>query len=249
MLAPVAGYFHFNLKQLVQDDDDSSESADYDEEDFEDYTNYYDNYVAFYIHIFCGVIAIWIGPFQFLPSFRHQYLKIHKICGKIYGLTCIVGSITGGILAINSQGGMAGHIGFMGMAIAWFITTVGALYYIKLIEIVSCGKQSKNIIKHREWMIRSFAMTFSAPSFRFFLIFGIPFSVLTFVWIFNGIVAEIYIYKHRQWEKEDGNYKQQQKQLAHTSMHGQQEQEMQKTAKAERARSVSDDHANGHQAV
>ena len=35
-------------------------------------------------HITGGLLAIAIGPFQFWPTFRNKYLKVHRILGRFY---------------------------------------------------------------------------------------------------------------------------------------------------------------------
>src|SRR6266540_4910769 len=35
-------------------------------------------------HVFCGVLAAAVGPLQFWPRMRRDYLPFHRIAGRIY---------------------------------------------------------------------------------------------------------------------------------------------------------------------
>jgi hypothetical protein len=63
--------------------------------------------------------------------------------------------------------------GFLCLAAGWLVSNSMALFYIN----------KKDILNHRRWMIRSYAFTFSATSFRLCLLGGalarIPFGPLS----------------------------------------------------------------------
>lgn len=150
---------------------------------------------AFYIHIAGGMLAIALGPFQFIRKFRERYLHVHRSIGKLYVFAILViGAPTGLYMAFFANGGAYASFGFILMSILWFYTTWMGLQTI----------MKKQIIQHQQWMIRSYAVTFSAVTLRLwvpFLSIGcnmdhIQIIILTawISWLFNLLAAEGIIY-------------------------------------------------------
>ncbi|MBT0586174.1 DUF2306 domain-containing protein [Alteromonas oceanisediminis] len=153
--------------------------------------------VASYLHLGFGAIAMLLGPFQFSAALRKKYLTMHRQSGKLYVVSVFVSSISGFILAWQSYGGLVTHVGFAMMALAWFYATAMAYYFIRKGEIQA----------HRQWMIRSYAITLAGVTLRIYLgvsfAAGIPFSefypVLSWIaWVPNLLVVEWWILSCRQ---------------------------------------------------
>lgn len=113
----------------------------------------------FYTHIILGGIALLIGWIQFNKKFRNKNLELHKKIGKIYVLCALISGISGLYIALYATGGYSTKIGFLGMAIFWFITTLFGFLAIK----------KGNIIKHQKLMIYSYSVCFSAVTLRIWL--------------------------------------------------------------------------------
>lgn len=111
---------------------------------------------SFYIHVGAGMIALLLGPFQFIRPWRNRYLSWHRRLGKIYLSAIALGGVTGLIIALQAEGGWVGRTGFLGMSTAWLFTGYIAWRAILRREIES----------HRRWMLRNFAVTFAAVSLR-----------------------------------------------------------------------------------
>jgi hypothetical protein len=109
-------------------------------------------------HITGGLLALVLGPFQFWAGFRNSYPKIHRWMGRLYLAGILVGTLSSVALALTT--GMAIHwtwaLGLMGLAMAWFCTTGMAFRFILL----------KRIQLHKEWMVRSYVVTFAFVLFR-----------------------------------------------------------------------------------
>src|SRR5258706_16340441 len=59
--------------------------------------------VGLFTHVFFGMTAFLIGPFQFIPGIRKNYVKTHRTMGKIY-LCCIAVAAPAAIyMATTSQ--------------------------------------------------------------------------------------------------------------------------------------------------
>jgi uncharacterized membrane protein len=109
-------------------------------------------------HISGGLIALTIGPFQFWSAFRNRYTRIHRLMGTIYVTAILIGTISSVNLAMTT--GMAIHwtwgLSLIVLAFAWISTTGMAFRFILL----------RRINLHKEWMVRSYVVTFAFVLFR-----------------------------------------------------------------------------------
>ena len=103
-------------------------------------------------HTLCGFTALLAGPLQFSSRIRQRYLKFHRVLGRIYVISVFVGAFTGIALAA----GRPGLPGTSMQAAAWVVCTVAAVITAR----------NRHIIQHRQWMIRSYAVTFTFVSSR-----------------------------------------------------------------------------------
>src|ERR1700750_942960 len=103
-------------------------------------------------HTLAGIFALLIGPINFSSRIRQRYLQLHCILGRIYFISVFVGSFTGIALAA----GRPGLPGTSMQAAAWIVTTPAAFITAR----------NRQIVQHRQWMIRSYAVTFTFVSSR-----------------------------------------------------------------------------------
>jgi len=154
---------------------------------------YVDHPIALLSHIGGGVVALVIGPFQFWRRFRNRYLQLHRLLGVAYlAATVGFGAIGGLFLAPHSYGGLSTHFGFGMLAALWLLT--GTLAFCSILQ----GR----VPQHREWMIRSYALTFAAVTLRLWIpvlvILGFEFeevyqTVAWIAWVPNLIVTEFFL--------------------------------------------------------
>lgn len=109
-----------------------------------------------FLHIIFGMAAFFLGPFQFIPIIRKKYTKTHRTMGKIYLLCISVSAPVALYLAATSQINFVYATGLTMLAIAWLTTSLMA--YISI--------RKKLISTHREWMVRSYVVTFAFVTFR-----------------------------------------------------------------------------------
>ncbi len=107
-------------------------------------------------HLSAGALAILIGPMQFWPRMRRDYLQAHRIAGRVYVGMVLVGALAALGLASKIQGSPAYSTGLVGLAVAWLTTTTLAFLAIR----------RKNLTQHRQWMARSYVVTFAFVTFR-----------------------------------------------------------------------------------
>lgn len=62
-------------------------------------------WVFLYTHIISGGIAILIGWIQFSKTLHQKYTKWHRIIGKLYFISSLIGSISGFYLGFYATGG------------------------------------------------------------------------------------------------------------------------------------------------
>jgi uncharacterized membrane protein len=103
-------------------------------------------------HSLAGTIALVSGPLQFSSRFRERHLKLHRVLGRIYVVCVFIGAATGVALAF----GRPGFPGTSGQAAAWVVCTTAAFVTAR----------NRHIVQHRQWMARSYAVTFTFVSSR-----------------------------------------------------------------------------------
>ena len=103
-------------------------------------------------HTLAGILALLIGPINFSSRIRNRYLQLHRVLGRIYVVSVFVGSFTGIALAW----GRPGLPGTAMQAVAWMVCTTAAFMTAR----------NRHITVHRQWMARSYAVTFTFISSR-----------------------------------------------------------------------------------
>lgn len=114
---------------------------------------------CFYIHIFAGMWCISTALLQFSSWILKKRKKIHVWSGKVYVFVVLVlGAPTGMYMSFFAKGTMAERMLFMFMAVVWFVTTLRGLQAV----------HERNIVSHKNWMIRSYTMAMTAVTFRIY---------------------------------------------------------------------------------
>ena len=114
---------------------------------------------CFYIHIFAGSLCILMALIQFSRYILKKSKAIHRISGKIYvSVVLFLGAPTGLYMSFFAKGSFWERALFLFMACFWFITTLYGLTTI----------HKRNIIAHKVWMMRSYAMAMTAVTFRLY---------------------------------------------------------------------------------
>lgn len=142
------------------------------------------------LHIAGGMGALLAGPWQFSQKLRARRLNLHRWLGRFYLLEVGLGSIAGFVMAVVSEEGWPTHLGFATLAVLWFLTGLQAYLKVRRAEIVA----------HRQWMMRNFALTLAAVTLRNYLplmLFGLHWSfrqsyiaVSWLCWVPNLLIAE-----------------------------------------------------------
>jgi heme/copper-type cytochrome/quinol oxidase subunit 3 len=108
------------------------------------------------LHITSGMVALLIGPWQFSRRLRQRYLQLHRVSGRVYVIAVLFGCAAAFRLAAGTTFGKAWGFTLAGLAFAWATTTAMAYYAVR----------QRQISIHKEWMIRSYVVTFAFVTFR-----------------------------------------------------------------------------------
>lgn len=112
------------------------------------------------VHIAFGMLALLLGPLQFFPSIRKSRPHFHRLTGRIYLISILIGAVCAIILATNHniaiQKRLVFGTGLLGLATAWLLTSGMALWAIR----------NRNFVQHREWMVKSYVVTCGFTFYR-----------------------------------------------------------------------------------
>ena len=112
---------------------------------------------AFYIHVFSSVLALAAGLTQFSDHLLKKYRRLHRIVGWIYVVDILVINFPAAmVMAYYANGLLPSKIAFILLDCLWFWFTLKAVI----------AARKRDINQHKRFMIRSFALTFSAITLR-----------------------------------------------------------------------------------
>jgi len=148
-------------------------------------------------HAVFSSVALLVGPWQFLAGFRRRWLAAHRWMGRIYCGAVLAGWVASLPIAAHAQTGRVASAGFLVLGVLWVATTAAGYFTIR----------RGRVRVHREWMIRSYALTAAAITLRQYLpifsMIGIPFdsgyrAVAWLCWIPNLMFAEWLVRRRRR---------------------------------------------------
>lgn len=154
--------------------------------------NAFTKYGVLTVHAGFALVALTIGPFQFLKGLRARRPRLHRWMGRTYVLACLVAGAAGLVLAFGATAGPVSTAGFGLLAVAWIYTTTKAW----------TSAMDRRFDAHRRWMIRSFALTFAAVTLRLYLPFAFfspwgydnIYRAISFLcWVPNLLFAEVFV--------------------------------------------------------
>jgi heme/copper-type cytochrome/quinol oxidase subunit 3 len=123
----------------------------------ESYGPYYWQRAGFVLpHVVGGLVALVIGPFQFWPRIRNGHPKVHRISGRIYLVSVCLAASAGLALSLLSARGLTFGSGLFSLSLAWLL--ISGMAYVSI--------RRRNFIQHKQWMIRSYVVTFAFVTFR-----------------------------------------------------------------------------------
>jgi uncharacterized membrane protein len=152
---------------------------------------------GFYFHIILGGIALLIGWTQFNKNLRTKRIHLHRKIGNLYVATAVLSALSSLYISWFATGGWITGLGFFLLGIIWFYTTCRAFIHIR----------NKQVNKHQQLMIYSYAACFAAVTLRVWLPlltvafhdFIIAYRISAYLcWIPNIIIANYLVKKLKQ---------------------------------------------------
>jgi uncharacterized membrane protein len=112
---------------------------------------------AFYIHVFTAIIALLAGFTQFSSQLMQQNRGLHRFMGRVYVIDILFINFPAGlVMGVYANGGLLGKTAFLLLDVLWFYFTYKAYTLAR----------SKDLVNHKRYMVRSYALTFSAITLR-----------------------------------------------------------------------------------
>jgi uncharacterized membrane protein len=112
---------------------------------------------AFYVHVFSAIFALFAGFTQFSNVVLKEHRNVHRFIGKLYAYDMLIINFPAAmIMAVYANGLLPSKTAFVILDCLWFWFTYKAVIEIK----------RKNVIAHKQFMMRSYALTLSAITLR-----------------------------------------------------------------------------------
>ncbi len=148
----------------------------------------------FYAHVYSSIFVLLSGFLSVFIQPNSSLRNLHQISGKIYVFTLLLIAAPSGIyMGFYANGGILAKISFVILGILWWFTTYKAYLEIR----------KKNVLNHKKWMYRSYALAVSAITLRLWKVVLVYFfqpnpmdvyEVIAWLgWVPNLILIEILI--------------------------------------------------------
>src|SRR5689334_9312551 len=112
---------------------------------------------AFFVHVYMSIWVLLAGFTQFSDSIRTFHPKLHRVFGYIYAADVVlVTGPAGLIMGFYANGGITSKVSFVMLGIGWIAFTA----------IAVLKARNGDFVSHRNFMIRSYALTLSALTLR-----------------------------------------------------------------------------------
>ncbi|MBK8301372.1 MAG: DUF2306 domain-containing protein [Chitinophagaceae bacterium] len=154
---------------------------------------------AFFIHVYASMWVLFAGFTQFSSWLLKNKPRLHRALGYIYLVdVLLITGPAGLIMGFYANGGLWSRVAFVLLAVLWMFFTAMALIRAK----------QKKFKAHRNYMIRSYALTLSALTLRAWKYaitntMALPpmdvYRVVAWVgWVGNLAVAEWMIFRQKK---------------------------------------------------
>ncbi|MGJ1434197.1 DUF2306 domain-containing protein [Sphingobacterium spiritivorum] len=150
----------------------------------------------FYTHVCSAILALPAGFTQFNSRFLLRYPRIHRIVGYLYvSIILLLAAPSGILIGLHANGGITAQVAFVLLGLLWFYFTLMAVQTIR----------KGNVRSHQKFMCRSFALTCSALTLRYWKVVIVyffqpnPMDVYQIIawlgWVPNLLIMEWFIYR------------------------------------------------------
>lgn len=116
--------------------------------------------VLAYIHVLPGVIYLVGAPFQLSRRFRERHIRLHRRMGRVL----LPAGVTAGVFAI-----IFGTLFPFGGLFEASATVVFGAYFVTALVIAFIAIKSRDVTRHRQWMIRACAIGLAIATIRIWI--------------------------------------------------------------------------------
>lgn len=113
------------------------------------------------LHTGAGLVFAVLGPMQFMSPIRDRFPKIHRISGRIFLPFAIASGVAALLMGLTFP--------VWGKGWNQVITTVAAVFMVFAFVKAYLHIRKREIVFHRRWMMRGFAIGMGVALFRVFL--------------------------------------------------------------------------------
>jgi uncharacterized membrane protein len=119
------------------------------------YRRYWPQRYGLLPHMFGGSLALFAGPFQIWLGVSRRTRRLHRWLGYVYAAAVVMGATAAFYLSFYSRPDFG--VSLFILAVVWCVTLGMAIMAIR----------NKRVDAHREWMVRSYIVTFAFVLYRF----------------------------------------------------------------------------------
>lgn len=156
---------------------------------------YFDHPTMSIIHMVTGILFLVMAPLQFWPKFRAKNRTFHRWSGRVLISAGLIAGVSGIMAAVM----LPGFGGFSTLVGSWFFGILIIFCFLRSFWMA----YNRNIVLHREWIIRAFAIGLGVGTQRLLIFFVMPMNIATFEEMFaplfwlgtaiNMVIAETWI--------------------------------------------------------
>lgn len=158
--------------------------------------------IAFFVHVYASIWVLLAGFTQFSKTIQNSYPKLHRSSGYVYVAdVLLITGPAGLVMGFYANGGLLSKISFVTLATFWIAFTATALVKVRKGDYAA----------HRNFMMRSYALTLSAITLRAWKwsitnSFELPpmdvyRAVAWLGWVPNLVIAEFLIWRYSRRAK------------------------------------------------
>ena len=155
-LLSVLTRFAFTMQYLADGSRVSIDTGNDFAEQFEG--RYYAHPYLTLVHVVTGFLFMTIGPIQFWPAVRNRWIALHRTCGWIWMFAALINAVSALLFV--------GRLPVFGHLSASAGVVVGGSTFLVCLAQGFRSIRRRDITRHREWMIRAFAIGLGISTFR-----------------------------------------------------------------------------------
>lgn len=194
LLVLIFGYFFWLMLQLTLEYIPAQSDVSFLMIKQTEVTTHSEYLYFFYTHVYSSIFVLFSGFIAVFVKPKFAFRNLHRFSGKVYVFLLLSLAAPSGIyMGFYANGGFLAKISFVILGILWWFTTCKAYLEIR----------KKNVINHKKWMYRSYALAVSAITLRIWKVVLVyffqpnPMDVYEIIawlgWVPNILLIEILI--------------------------------------------------------